>query len=98
MVIKGAPRFIENKPYIGTVLSKAMQMSLTSMNIGFGHTTLGDFCDNLSSARGTRRLERFKTFRRMVQNGDKYKDEGEYLAGQLPRYGVEEGILGNRTV
>lgn len=100
MVIKGsALDFIrENKPYIGTVLSKAMQISTrASMNIGFfGHTTLGDFYSDLKS---TYRqpvvpigaLNDFKTFREDGPKwGDKYKDEGEYLAGQLPRYGVRK--------
>lgn len=84
-----------NTPFIGTTLFKEYQTAIAeSENTGFfPHTTLNDFYEALLS---THRqpimtmgaVNQFESFQEQGSKWDnEFKPGGEYLAGQLPRYG-----------
>lgn len=97
IVSKGAAMdFVNaNKPYIGTTLSKTMEiMMLEPDNTGlFPHATLNDLYDGIKSTyrQSVAILGAVNNFKNLRQEGSKddsgFKNGGEYYAGQLPRRG-----------
>ena len=96
-VVKGkAIDFIkENKPVIGTTISKSFQvLTHASENIGFfPHTTLENFYEGLKSPYGQAiaAMASVNDSKSFAEDGEplgtKFKTGGGYFAGQLPRTG-----------
>ncbi|HZK35076.1 MAG TPA: Ger(x)C family spore germination protein [Bacillota bacterium] len=84
-----------NAPSIGTTLFKEFQTAITeSENTGFlPHSTLNDFYEALLSTQHQPimtmgAVNHFESFQEQGTKWDnEFKPGGEYLAGQLPRYG-----------
>lgn len=87
-----------NKPFIGTTLSKTMEIMLIEPdNTGlFTHVTLNDLYDGIKSTyrQSVAILGAVNKFENLKQDGSKsdgkFKNGGEYYAGQLPRRGGSE--------
>lgn len=91
----------ENKPFIGGALSKSLETIMEEASSGgfIIHSTLDKFYNDLKSTASQpiahlTAVNDFKAFKMTGEKwGEEFKQGGDYLAGELPRYGGPKNDL-----